>query len=68
MVHSLFFLRDVFIDTEFLSDPSVHLLTCVFSIHSLLGDCEYGYCELTDNLLLQIFLSPVFTPKGDCPV
>lgn len=42
MVHSLFFLKDIFIGTESLPDPSVHFLTCVFSIQSLLGDCEYG--------------------------
>lgn len=38
MVYSLFILEDIFIDIESLSDPSVHHLTCVFSIQSLLGD------------------------------
>lgn len=60
MAHSLFFLKDIFIGIESLPDPSVHPLACVFSIQSLLGDCEYGYCE---KLLLQIFLSPLFTTK-----
>lgn len=45
---------------ESLSDPLVHLLTCVFSIQSLLGD---WVCELTDKLLLQIFLSPLYSQK-----
>lgn len=37
MGHSLALLEVIFIGMESLPDSSIHLLTCVFSIQSLLG-------------------------------